>query len=63
MHKNKSSSIVKGVGVGMLIGGATAIMGSSIMGSNSNGKKYRKMADKAIRTAGDVIDSISNSLN
>ena len=54
--KNKTNSIVKGLGVGMLVGGATAIIGGSMMG----GKKtnYKKMAQKAIKTAENFMDNM-----
>jgi gas vesicle protein len=54
--KSKTSSVVKGIGVGMLVGGATAIIGSSMMG----GKKtnYKKMAQKAIKTAESFMDNM-----
>ena len=50
---------MKKVGVGMLAGGATMALGSMMMSGNST-RKYRKMANKAIKTAGNVVDTISN---
>ncbi len=58
--QKKTSSMMKSVGIGMIAGGATAAMGSVIMGSSSH--KYRKMMNKAAKNAGNFIDSISNSL-
>lgn len=58
--QKKTSSVIKTVGFGMLAGGATAAMGSFIMGSSSH--KYRKMMNKAAKTAGNFIDSVSNTL-
>lgn len=57
--QKKTSSVIKTVGFGMLAGGATAAMGSLIMGTSNH--KYRKMMNKAAKTAGNVIDSISNT--
>ena len=45
----------------MIAGGATAVAGSMMMGSGSS-RKYRKMANKAAKTAGDIMDSISHSI-
>lgn len=59
--KKKASAVIKGVGIGMIAGGATAVAGSMMMGSGS-GRKYRKMANKAAKTAGDIMDSISHSI-
>ncbi len=58
--QKKTSSVIKTVGFGMLAGGATAAMGSIMMGSSSH--KYRKMINKAAKNAGNFIDSISNTL-
>ncbi len=57
--QKKSAAMMKKVGVGMLAGGATMALGSMMMSGN-NTRKYRKMANKAIRTASDVVDTISN---
>lgn len=59
--QNKSSSTMKKVGLGMLAGGATVALGSMMM-TNSSSRKYRKMANKAIRTAGNIVDSISSNM-
>lgn len=57
----KTSAVMKGIGIGMIAGGATAVAGGMMMGSHS-GHKYRKMANKAAKTAGDIMDSISHSI-
>lgn len=59
--KKKASAVIKGVGIGMIAGGATAVAGSMMMSSGSS-HKYRKMANKAAKTAGDIMDSISHSI-
>lgn len=56
----KSTELMKGVGISMIAGGATAVIGSMMM-SGSNSRKYRKMANKAAKTAGDIIDTITHS--
>lgn len=58
--QKKTTAVMKTVGFGMLAGGATAAIGSMMMGSSS--KKYRKMMNKAAKNAGNIIDSISNTL-
>ena len=57
----KPMGLIKGVGISMIAGGATAVISSMMM--NSNGRKYRKMANRAVKTAGDIMDTISNSIN
>lgn len=56
----KTSSIMKSIGIGMIAGGMTAAMGSMVMSTSSH--KYRKAMNKAAKTAGNFIDSISNSM-
>ena len=58
--QKKTTAVMKPVGFGTLAGGATAAIGSMMMGSSS--KKYRKMMNKAAKNAGNIIDSISNTL-
>ena len=53
--KNTTSSIMKGVGVGMLVGGATALIGGSMKGSKKI--NYKKMANKAMKTANNLMDT------
>ncbi len=59
--QRKSTTMMKTVGIGMIAGGATAAIGSMMKNTNSS-KKYRKMANKAVKTAGSVVDAI-NSLH
>ena len=54
--KSSGSSIAKGIGVGMLVGGAMTIIGSSMM--NSKKTNYKKMAKKAIKSAESIMDSM-----
>lgn len=54
--KSSTSSIMKGIGVGMLVGGATALISGSMWGSGKS--KYKKMAKKAVKSAEQFMDSI-----
>lgn len=54
--KSTTSSIMKGIGVGMLVGGATALIGGTMKSSKK--MNYKKMANKAIKTANNFMDSI-----
>lgn len=47
---------MKGIGVGMLVGGATALIGGSMKSSKK--MNYKKMANKAMKTANNIMDSI-----
>ena len=53
--KTKTSNIMKGIGVGMLVGGTTAIIGGSMKGAKK--MNYKKMANKAMKTANNIMDS------
>ncbi|MBQ7548995.1 MAG: hypothetical protein IJT03_04745 [Clostridia bacterium] len=55
--KSKTSKVMTGVGVGMLVGGATALLGGKMMGDKSSG--YKKLAKKAVKTVEDFIDGMS----
>ena len=57
--QKKSVTMMKSVGIGMLAGGATAAIGS-MMKSGSSSHKYRKMANKAMKTAGNIVDTLSS---
>lgn len=54
--KSTTSNIMKGIGVGMLVGGATALIGGSMKSSKK--MNYKKMANKAMKTANNIMDSI-----
>lgn len=55
--KNTTSNIMKGIGVGMLVGGATALIGGSMKSSKK--MNYKKMANKAMKTANNIMDTFS----
>lgn len=54
--KSSTSSIMKGIGVGMLFGGAAAIIGGSVWGGKKN--KYMKVAKKAVKSAEQFMDNL-----
>ena len=53
--KSTTSSIMKGIGVGMLVGGATALIGGTMKSSKK--MNYKKRAHKAIKTANNLMDT------
>ena len=55
--KMKTSKLMTGVGVGMLVGGGAALLGGKMMGGKTNG--YKKLAKKAVKTVEDFIDGMS----
>ena len=50
-----TSDIMKGAGLGLLVGGLAAWAGSSMKGSKKN---YKKMAKKAVKSAENFIDTM-----
>lgn len=52
----KNMSALKGVTLGLAIGGATAMVGKSMMG-NSSKRKIKKGAKEAMKTMTDVVNS------
>ena len=54
--KNKTVNVVTGIGVGMLVGGATALLGGSVMGNKK--MHYKKLAQKAIMSAENFMDNL-----
>jgi hypothetical protein len=57
MKKNGSASMVKGIGIGMALGGITGAVGSTFM-SKSTMKSGKKSAAKALRSFSDMLDNI-----
>ena len=60
MQKNKTASIMKGVGLGMAMGGAIGAMESLVMGQHSAGKSVKKNMSKAMRAVGDMIGNLTD---
>lgn len=50
-----TSDIMKGAGLGLLVGGIAAWIGGSIKSPKTN---YKKMAKKAVKSAENFIDSM-----
>ncbi|MEG0978617.1 MAG: hypothetical protein RR911_02990 [Oscillospiraceae bacterium] len=57
----KMSSAIKGIGLGLAIGGATAVVGNTMM-SGSSKRKMRKNANKAIKTVSDIVGSAQSMI-
>ena len=53
---NGKMSTMKGVGLGLAIGGATAMVGRSMMG-NSSKRKIKRNAKQAVQTMTDMVNS------
>ena len=54
----KKMAIVKGVATGAVVGAAVGMIGAQMISSNRHGGGLKKGAAKALRTMGNVIDSI-----
>lgn len=50
-----TSDLMKGAGLGLVVGGMAALLTSSMKGSKMN---YKKMAKKAVKSAENFIDSM-----
>lgn len=58
---SKNMSIVKGMGIGLAVGTAAAVMGSKMM--TAKGKRAcRRNATKCMRAMEDVMNGISSSM-
>ena len=53
--KKKASAVIKGVGIGMIAGGATAVAGSMMMGSGSSSKNLCRNRRKAAYNRADGL--------
>ncbi len=56
MKKNNTSTIMRGIGIVMTVGGAGALIGSTIF--NSKSSIIKKSADKAIKAMSDFISGM-----
>lgn len=54
--------MVKSAVIGMAIGGATAALGTAIIGP-SNKRSAKKSMNKAIKSVGDIVDSIQHVIH
>ncbi len=59
--KNATVSMMKGMGVGMAVGGAAALLGTSMMSSGMK-KQTKKNAMKAMKVVGDFLDDVQDRL-
>ena len=57
--KVQSSSIAKGMAIGLAVGGATAMIGSAMMNKPTR-KKAKKNAARAMKTVGNIVDNMSS---
>ena len=57
---NKSSIIAKGVGIAMAVGSATALIGSSMMGSSN--RKMKKSMNKAVKAVENIVGGINSAM-
>lgn len=55
----KVSTAIKGIGLGLAIGGATAMIGNTMM-SGSSKRKMKKSANKAMKTMSDIVGNAQN---
>jgi len=58
--KNRGS-LMKGIGIGMAVGGITGLVGSSLMSKPAK-RQTKRNVTKAMRTVGEMIDSIQYML-
>ncbi|HIT53390.1 MAG TPA: hypothetical protein IAD07_05565 [Candidatus Fimivicinus intestinavium] len=58
MHTNKAN-IAKGIGIAMAVGGATAMLSSTMMGSSAKRNAKRNM-NKAVKAVGDIVGGIQS---
>lgn len=59
MHTNKAN-IAKGIGIAMAVGGATAMLGSTMMGSSASHAK--RNVNKAVKAVGDIVGGIQSAI-
>lgn len=57
----KMSSAIKGIGLGLAIGGATAMVSNTLMGGSSK-RKMKRNANKALKTVSEIVGSAQNMI-
>ncbi|MPN43907.1 hypothetical protein SDC9_191468 [bioreactor metagenome] len=57
MKRTKAANVVKGVGIAMAIGGATAWVGSTMMETSKMGS-IKKSASKAMKSVSNFMESM-----
>lgn len=59
--KNNSSAILTGVGIGMTIGGISALAGSAMV-SRRNGSPAKRRASRAMSSISDFVDNLQSMM-
>ena len=62
MKKNTTASMMKGVGIGMALGGMIGAVETAVIGHSSAGKSVKKNMSKAISAVGDMIGNITDMI-
>lgn len=62
MTKKSMTTAAKALGAVMAVGGAAAVIGTSVTGKASTKKQIKKTADKAVKTINGIIDGIQGML-
>jgi len=55
---HKSAKIIKGVGIGMAVGGAVGLVGSAVARQPHYQRNLKKGFNKAMKTVGNVLETI-----
>lgn len=61
--KSKATSVVKGIGAAMAIGGTAAVVGSTMFGGAASKRKAKKTAAKAVKTVENIIGGVQGMMN
>lgn len=56
-----TNKAIKGIGLGVAVGSATALIGSSFMNGTSK-RKIKKNANKALRTMSDIVGNAQSMM-
>ncbi len=56
-----TSTMVKGLGIGLAVGGAAAAIGASMMSPDLK-KQTKKNAMKAMKTVGNMMDTVNSMM-
>lgn len=62
MTKKSMTTAAKAIGAMMTVGGAAAMIGTSMVGKTASKKQIKKTADKAVKTINGIIDGIQSVL-
>jgi len=55
---HKSTKIIKGVGIGMAVGGAVGLVGSAVARQPHYQRNLKKGFNKAMKTVGNVLETM-----